>query len=437
MAIPAPEILLGYLWLFRPYLNKPSFVFFSSYVLSLLLTSGRKTMSRVAQTCFWFDRHLASWERFLAENHWDLTAVCKTLVGIVCAKLTDGLKIHGAHLAALDTLLIAKNGPKMLGVQFWKDHSGNADRGERIRGHHWAILGLIAHSSMWGCFVCLPLLMQLISGQLNPFMFIVDPQGVATLATFWDSVLPLVFQLHQYLNQAALRLVVDAYFAKAPFINPLVEKGIHVVSRLRKDAVGWDDPTPDQRSDAKLGKKWKLAELLTALPTEAITVQLYGQLVTVCAVCREVWLRDITQKVKVVVVEGVKEPVILLTTDLTLSMAQIIELYGARFTIELAIRDLKEHFGLADYQCYLTTAIHRFVHLACLAFCLYRLIQLDKAASDWLPPTPKGVSPTSFTHLRHALQRYVIGRILSADSGEMPNLKDRQSELEAILRIMA
>jgi len=437
MAALVPAILSGYLALFRPHFNKPSFVFFSSYILSLLLTRGRKTMSRVAQTCFWVDRHLASWERFLAENRWDPTALCATLVDILRAKLADNLQVHGAYLATVDTLLIAKNGHKMPGIQFWKDHSGNADRGEHMRGHHWAILGLIAFSQPWGRFLCWPLLMQLISGQLNPFMFIVDPQGVATLATIWDSVLPLVFQLHLHLHQAALRVVVDAYFAKAPFINPLLEKGIHVVSRLRKDAVGWDDPTPDQRSDAKRGHQWKLAQLLTALPTKLVSVHLYGRVVTVCVVCREVWLRDISQKVKVVVIEGLKEPIILFATDLTLSLAQIIEIYGARCTIELAIRDLKEHFGLADYQCYLATAIHRFVHLACLAFCLYRLLQLDKSTADWLPAVPKGVSPASFAYLRQGLQRYVIGRILSSKSGEIPNLVDSPSELEAILRIVA
>ncbi|RLC83871.1 MAG: hypothetical protein DRI79_13535 [Chloroflexi bacterium] len=437
MAALVPEILFAYLLLFRPHFNKPSFVFFSGYILSLLLTSGRKTMSRVAHTCFWVERHLASWERFLAENRWDPTALFATLLDTLRVKLADSLKVHGAYLAAVDTLLIAKNGHKMPGVQFWKDHSGNADRGERIRGHHWAILGLIAFSQSWERFLCLPLLMQLISGQLNPFMFIVDPQGVATLATIWDSVLPLIFQLHLYLHQAALRVVVDAYFAKAPFINPLLEKGIHVISRLRRDAVGWDDPTPDQRSDAKRGRKWKLAQLLTALPSELVSVHLYGKVVTVRAVCREVWLRDISQKVKVVVVEGLKEPIILFSTDLALSIAQIIEIYGARFTIELAIRDLKEHFGLADYQCYLATAIHRFVHLACLAFCLYRLVQLDKATGDWLPSAPKGVSPASFAYLRQRLQRYVVGHILSSQSGEIPNLEDSQSKLEAILRIVA
>ena len=162
-----------------------------------------------------------------------------------------------------------------------------------------------------------------------------------------------------------------------------------------------------------------------------------GKIVTVQAVCREVWLRDFNQKVKVVVIVGLKKPIILFSTDLTLSMAQIIEIYGARFVIELAIRDLKGYLGLADYQCYLTTAIHRFVHLACVAFCLYRLIQFKEDTSAWLPPVPKGTSPASFAHLRQGLQHFIIGRILSPKFGEIPNLKDNTSELQAILRIAA
>ena len=213
--------------------------------------------------------------------------------------------------------------------------------------------------------------------------------------------------------------------------------GIHVVSKLRHDAVGWDDPAPEQRSDAKRGKKWKLAHLLTHWPTQAVKVDLYGKTVIVHAVCRTLWLRDFNQKVKVVVVEGLKKPIILFSTDLSLSMVQIIEIYGARFVIELAIRDLKGYFGLADYQCYRTTAIHRFVHLACLAFCLYRLIQLNEDTRAWLPPVPKGISPASFAHLRQGLQHFIFARILSPQFGQIPNLKDNISELQAILRIAA
>ena len=76
-------------------------------------------------------------------------------------------------------------------------------------------------------------------------------------------------------------------------------------------------------------------------------VNIYGKQVQVEAVEREVFIRGFGSKVKVVVTQGIKEPIIFLSTDLSLSAAQIIEIYGARFSIELAIRDLKQHFGLA------------------------------------------------------------------------------------------
>lgn len=435
MAAFVPEILWTYLLLFRSHFTKPSFKYFSGYILSLLLTSGRKTMSRVAHTCFFVERHLASWERFMAENKWDLDAVLRTVLSALTTQLGDDLQVQGAYLAVVDTFLVAKNGRAMPGVQAWRDHSGNADRGERIRGHHWAILGLVGFSAAWGCYLCFPLLLRLVSGQLNPCQWVVDPQGVATLASLWDCVLPLIWRLQHDLGTVPLRVVADAYFSKAPFINPLVKKGIHLISRLRKDAVAWDDPSPEQRADAKRGRKWKLAQLLEHLPATPVTVFLYGKQVTVRAVSRIVWLRDVEQKVKVVVIQGLKEPVLLVATDLSLTIAQIIEMYAARFPIELAIRGLKQHFGIADYQCYRGTAIYRFVHLACVAFCGYRLIQLR--TPDWLPSPPRGVSVASFAHLRRALRRYLVERILAPNSGEMPNLTARPTELEAVLRITA
>jgi len=40
----------------------------------------------------------------------------------------------------------------------------------------------------------------------------------------------------------AIRVVLDAYFSKAPFLNPMIKAGAGVISRLRNDAVGWDEP---------------------------------------------------------------------------------------------------------------------------------------------------------------------------------------------------
>ena len=64
--------------------------------------------------------------------------------------------------------------------------------------------------------------------------------GKARRANFWDGVIPLVLDLKQQLNSVVLRVVVDAYFCKVPFLAPLVAAGISVVTRMRKDAVAWD-----------------------------------------------------------------------------------------------------------------------------------------------------------------------------------------------------
>ena len=437
-----PPLLLSYLNFFHSGVSKPSFLYFQGYIWSLLLTKGRKCMTNIAHACFFVERHLSSWERFLAEHCWDLTILSENLVQLLRAKLGDSLKVHGAYLAALDTTLIAKMKGKMIGVQKWHQASGNADRGDAIVGHHWGMIGLISFSAVLGRYLCWPILMRLIPGQLTPFLWMVDPAGGITQATFWDAVLPLVVSLSELLKQAPLRVVADAYFSKAPFIQPLLERNIHVITRLRKDAVGWDDPVycgrgrPPQR-----GKKWKLATLLTHFPPETISAFLYGKTVLLSGGVREVWLRDLKQKVRVVVVEGIKEPMIFLSTDLSLSAAQILEIYGARFSIEGALRVLKGDLGLGDDQGTPFQAMLRFVHLACTAFCLFRMILLKEDTSSLDAQAETQRSPKqealSLAPLRHRFQRFAFQRILFSKSAPEADLKKDDPKMEQLLRLAA
>ncbi len=120
----------------------------------------------------------------------------------------------------------------------------------------------------------------------------------------------------------------------------------------------------------------------------------------------DVWLRNIPRKVGVVVIEGIKEPVILVCTDLSLTAAQIIEIYAARFSLEIAIRDLKQHFGFGDYQSTTSIAIFRFVQLCCTAFCIWKLMLLPENASTAITE-----SAFSFARARRGLRRFVIKQI--------------------------
>jgi len=140
----------------------------------------------------------------------------------------------------------------------------------------------------------------------------------------------------------------------------------------------------------------------------------YGKDCQVAAVVRDVWLRNIPKKVRVVVIEGIKEPVILVCTDLSLTAAQIIEIYAARFALEITIRDLKQHFGCTDYQSTTSIAIFRFVQLCCTAFCIWKLMLLPENASTWLDDVkPKAIkeSAFNFARARRGLRQFVIKQI--------------------------
>ena len=212
-----PIELLSYFALFQCHFSKPNFIYFQGYLWGLLLARGRKTMNNIAHCCFWVERCVSSWERFLSQNLWDINALGQTLLTLILDKLEDQLQVHGGYLACLDTLLVAKNGKKMTGIQLWKDHSGNANRGSKLKGHHWGILGLISWKKSSRSYWCGVMKMRLISGKLNPFQFIVDPEGIARRADFWNGVIPLIIELKQQIGSSLLRVVVDAYFCKVSF----------------------------------------------------------------------------------------------------------------------------------------------------------------------------------------------------------------------------
>jgi hypothetical protein len=180
--------------------------------------------------------------------------------------------------------------------------------------------------------------------------------------------------------------------------------------------------------------------LLKTFPAESMTVNIYGKLVQVAAVTRDMWLRDIPQKVRVVVVEGIWEPIILISTDLTLTAKEIIEIYASRFSIEIAIRDLKQHLGFGDYQCTTTSSILRFVQLSCVSLCLWRLMLLSEDTASWLSDSESEMiseSEFSFARARRGLKRFALKRILFPNSAPAAELEKVQQKYEPVFRIAA
>jgi hypothetical protein len=183
-----------------------------------------------------------------------------------------------------------------------------------------------------------------------------------------------------------------------------------------------------------------LATLLTAQPPAQERLTLSGKLTEVVFVVRDVWRRDVAQKVRGVGLEGAQEPLLLVSTDQSLSALQIIEVYGASFSIALTIRDLQQPFGLGDSQCTTPLAILRFVPLACLAFCLWRLALIEHLNAGWGQVTAARESlpeaPLSFQRVRRALRAWATRQVIFAKATPGADMTKIERDHEPLLHML-
>ena len=212
-----PEIVITYLWHFRQAFSSTSFPYFQGFIFAVLLTSGRKCVTRIASVCFFMDKSLSSWERFLSQAQWNLGLVTQQLISLCLSELGAKLLYANRYILAIDTTFVAKVLGKMSGVQRWCQSTDGKATSVSIIGHHWGICGLLGFiTGKWRCF---PILSRLISGQHRPSHFVLSRDGVATKMCFFETVIARVAEVSASIKSAPLCGVADAYFAKAIFFE--------------------------------------------------------------------------------------------------------------------------------------------------------------------------------------------------------------------------
>jgi hypothetical protein len=101
---------------------------------------------------------------------------------------------------------------------------------------------------------------------------------------------------------------------------------------------------------------------------------------------------------------------------------------------------LKQYFGLGDYQSTTTLAILRFVHLACLAFCLWRLALIENLNAAWLQVTVARVSlpeaPLSFQRVRRALRAWAARQVILANATPGTDVAKIERDHEPLLQML-
>jgi hypothetical protein len=162
-----------------------------------------------------------------------MTQVMLALIGLFQQELGAGLRYAGRYVIGIAPTDVANLKGRMLGVQTWREHSENSDRGMQVTGHQWMLGGLLAKvGERWRCF---PVWLCLVSGKQHPSHFVVSPTGAVHPMSIWETVIAMVAQAASMVTGAPVYVVMGAYFAKACMCTPLIEMGITLLTRLRHD----------------------------------------------------------------------------------------------------------------------------------------------------------------------------------------------------------
>ncbi len=337
-----------------------------------------------------------------------------------------------------DGIKVSKTGRKMPAVKKLHQESGNNTKPAFIFGHSCQAVGLIVRAA--SSFLAVPLACRIHEG------IVFSNRDKRSLL---DKLVLLVTSLG---IEIPFYLVADTYYAAANIIRPLLKAGQHLVVAVRSNAVAYEPVTssdiPRRGRPRKYAKKIKLKTLyaheasFTSAPSPV-----YGEKdVTLrYRVIDLVW-RPVGRLVRfVLVIHPTRGRKILLTTDLSLSGLQVIELYGVRFKIEVSFKQAiytlgtyAYHFWMSDmtprsrrsgnqylhrkpaayreHVCRKIAAYHAHIQLGIIAQGLLQALALCctttvwKRFGSWLRTIRPGIVPSEFVvaiALRHSLPLFL------------------------------
>ncbi|WP_204019197.1 IS701 family transposase, partial [Sphaerimonospora thailandensis] len=404
--VALPPSLAGLFERFRPCFTAPTFETFCMLMAGFIACAGTRTvcgmLSGAGLARVWpHDRAHA----FFARRRWNAEHL-----GLTLARLVADLLIgEGAPvLVAVDDTLFRRRGKKVWAASWF--HDGSAPEAHATGyGNNWVICAIVVRLPFMTRPVALPVLAGLVK------------KGTVS-ASRLEVARRLVTALAEALPGRKIDVVGDAAYVGG--VLKKLPETVSWTSRLRKDAALYalpPAPAPRRRGRPALkgARLPALVQLAASLSFTEVVVTRYRRTETVRAaslVC--LWYGVFgTRPVQVVVIQspsGALE-VALVSTDLDATIGQVIERYAARWSIEVAILEAKQIFGVGQARNRTARAVQRTVPFGLaaqtLTICWYALHgqhDRDLAAHRSARPWYTSKTTISIADAHAALRRALI-----------------------------
>jgi hypothetical protein len=410
---------------FQACFTSPGFGRFVQWLTGLILNVEEHTITQsliaLEQTEDW-----KALEAFAEYGAWDRDAVER-----VTAQLLEdapGRLWYGYHVWAGDDTKVHRTSKKVWGTNTFHEYTARCpNRASTVRAHNWVVVGGLLHNGQQPAWF-VPVAARLYCRRAQ----LPEPGGPNCPPVTFQTKCELMVALGRQLAAAAHGkhlLVVDGGYALSTVLRPLADPRdgsprVDVLTRLRHDARLYDLPPTDRRPGQRgplprwghrlppprQGGRW-------AGPWRTAQVFVYGRLRQLRWKERRCfwYVTGPDQVVKVVVaeVEGYRQRFTLVTTAVTLTGAQMVELFCARFRQEDGFRDLKQRLGWEECRAWTRLPIERTTQALLVCLTLLRLLEfrLAELEVDWWQAPPWNTHKTrpSVLDLGRLLRQHASG----------------------------
>lgn len=340
--------------------RKSSFNWFVIIIIGFMLNTDSSGVTSIIRELALNPKNYENLLHFFRSNAWtiEILSNCWTHVTKANAPI---LKVNDATILIADGVKQSKEGKKMAGVKKLHQESENSSKAKYIMGHMFGVVSVLIGN---------------VKKQFALPLSATIQDGVEIIRKFENPSYEPLSHVVQVIVQAGnitkilgkSVLLLDRYFLSAPalkksmeFLDEDKEKLLEIVTKAKISCKAYNEPPAySGKGRPRLkGSSVKLRDLFETCRNNFITTDLYlyGSFQTVQYYSVDLlWGVKLYRKLRFVLVKSEKyPPSILVSTSLTFSPTQIIEMYSYRYKIEISFKTLKHTlFGF----CYHFWSLH-------------------------------------------------------------------------------
>ncbi len=387
--------------------RKRTFVWMCLVLVGFSIRTELLGVSSFVRSCFLIPEKYRRLLHFFHSPALKIERLTELWTRLAC-RLFRPVTYHDRPVLVADGLKVPKEGKKMPAVKALHQESQDNSKPEFIMGHSFQAVGMLAYGLLGGLF-CVPLASRIHEGLV---------WSNRDRRTLLDKLVGLFLPIAEVVGRNAI-LLADAYYASRKIILPLLEAGHHLVTRVKTTTVAYlSAPQPKKRKRGRpkvYGKKLRLRDLWQRHSDFSTAKSpVYGEsTIEIRYLSLDLLWRPVGRLVRFVFVDHpTRGRIILMSTLLTLTPLEVIQLYGYRFKIEVGFKQAIHSLGTYAYHfwmMYMTpiarrsgnqhlhhktesyrqsvkvkmAAYHRYVQLGCIAQGLLQYLSVKFGSQVW------------------------------------------------------